>query len=173
MYKLSGFILVLILITANIAAARGSTNDSSVISNSDNSSRMMGSMWHWNEDKSPGIAALLSIQPMPVAIGNFYADDWGKGIIYTTVELGLFIPLMTVMGDGHMGHSHYDETDHEWTDNDRTLFYSLLSGYVAVKIISAFDAGHSVERYVREKKDVSLNVVPGSDGWILSANVSF
>ena len=35
---------------------------------------------------SPATAALLSIQPMPVAVGNFYTGDWGRGILYTTAE---------------------------------------------------------------------------------------
>ncbi|MFC1650047.1 hypothetical protein ACFL2X_00605 [Candidatus Latescibacterota bacterium] len=177
------FIIVMFLFTANLAAAQELSNDSNAISNSQKSSHMMGSMGHWNEEKSPGIAALLSLQPMPVAFGNFYADDWEKGILYTSLELGLFIPGMMLLGDRHMGHSHMgghyfdhshdDETEHKWTDNDRTLFYSLLAGYVAVKIISAFDAGHSVERYLRNQKEVSMNVVPGFDGLAIKASVSF
>ena len=176
---LTEFVIVIFLFTTNLAAAQESANVNDAISNSQPSSNMMGmGMGHWNEERSPGLAALLSLQPMPVAIGNFYADDWEKGILYTSLELSLFIPAMGLLGGRHMmggyNYNHYhDESDHEWSDNDRTLFYSLLAGYVAVKVISAFDAGHSVERYLQEQKEVSMNIVPKFDGLALKASLSF
>jgi hypothetical protein len=42
--------------------------------------------------KDPATAALLSIQPLPVDLGNFYTGNWKRGILYTTAELALFIP---------------------------------------------------------------------------------
>jgi hypothetical protein len=106
---------------------------------------MMGHGWGWdgwNGEKSPGTAALLSLQPMPIDFGNFYVDDWRKGIIYTSLELGLFIPGITLMSNNGMGHWNNDS---HWTTNERITFYSLLTGYIALKAISAYDAASTAE----------------------------
>ncbi len=102
--------------------------------------------------KDPALAALLSIQPLPFDIGNFYSGNWKRGIIYTTAELALFIPAAVLLGRnnwgwGMHGYSSYYYTDNRrsWTNAERNQFYYLLAGYVIVKIISAFDAGYSAE----------------------------
>ena len=105
--------------------------------------------------KNPAVASLLSIQPMPVAAGNFYTGDWGRGILYTTAELALFIPGMILVMDnsGRWGHRSYDSyystsySNTNWTKEERNTFYYLLAGYVVVKVISAFDAGYSAEQH--------------------------
>ena len=108
---------------------------------------------NFHDYRNPAVAALLSIQPMPIAAGNFYTGDWGRGILYTTAELALFIPGMILVIDnsGWWGHSNYDDyyaspySNTNWTKEERNTFYYLLAGYVVVKIISAFDAGYSAE----------------------------
>ncbi|NCS89992.1 MAG: hypothetical protein COW85_15700 [Ignavibacteria bacterium CG22_combo_CG10-13_8_21_14_all_37_15] len=105
--------------------------------------------------KNPAVAALLSIQPMPIAVGNFYTGDWGRGTLYTATELALFIPGMILVIDnsGWWGHNRYDGyynasySNTNWTKEERNTFYYLLAGYVVVKIISAFDAGYSAEQH--------------------------
>ncbi len=133
----------------------------------------MGSGWLGIGEKSPGIAALLSLQPMPVAVGNFYAEDWEKGILYSTLELGMFIPAMILLGERNSNHSHYNNSDHSWTNEERAWFYSLLTGYIVTKMISAFDAGHSVEKYLISQERVSINIVPKQSGWALKTSMSF
>lgn len=104
---------------------------------------------------NPATAALLSLQPMPIAIGNFYSGDWGRGTLYTAAELALFIPGMILVMDnsGWWGHRRYDSyynlpySNTSWTKEERNTFYYLLAGYVVVKVISAFDAGYSAERH--------------------------
>ncbi len=121
-----------------------------------------------DKEKDPAIAALLSSQPLPVALGNFYTGNWERGIIYTTAELALFIPAAILLGRnnwswGMHNYSSYDYIDSNrrtWTSNERTQFYYLLTGYVLVKIISAFDAGYSAETYNQNlsmKYDVLTN----------------
>lgn len=119
---------------------------------------MMGSGMHWTDGKNPSVAALLSLQPMPVALGNFYTDDWEKGIIYTTLEVGMFISGMVLLSDRYSDHFHGGYTRNSWTDTERTWLISLVTGYVVVKVISAFDAAYSAERYIRrgEKKGGDL-----------------
>jgi hypothetical protein len=125
-----------------------------------------GGMMSSGNGKDPAIAALLSIQPLPVAFGNFYTGNWERGIIYTTAELALFIPAAILLGRNNWGwgmhnYSYSDYTDNRrWTSNERTQFYYLLAGYVVVKIISAFDAGYSAEIYNQNlsmKYDVQTN----------------
>lgn len=104
---------------------------------------------------NPATAALLSLQPLPIAAGNFYAGDWGRGTLYTAAELALFIPGMILVMDnsGWWGHSRNDGyyntsySNTNWTKAERDRFYYLLAGYVIVKVISAFDAGYSAERH--------------------------
>ncbi len=104
---------------------------------------------------NPATAALLSLQPLPIAAGNFYSGDWARGTLYTAAELALFIPGMILVMDnsGWWGHSRYDGyyntsySNTNWTKAERDRFYYLLAGYVIVKVISAFDAGYSAERH--------------------------
>ena len=103
------------------------------------------------EGKSPALAALLSMQPLPVAIGNFYSGNWERGIIYSTAELALFIPAANLLGRNGWGfgmHNNYKNNYNNqpsWTNQERNQFYYLLTGYIVVKLISAFDAGYSAE----------------------------
>lgn len=116
--------------------------------------------------KDPAIAALLSIQPLPVAFGNFYTGNWERGIIYTTAELALFIPAAILLGRnnwrwGMHDYAYSDYSDNRnWTSTERNQFYYLLAGYVVIKIVSAFDAGYSAENINRNlslKYDVQTN----------------
>ena len=133
--------------------------------------QMMGHGWGWYGQKSPGVAALLSLQPMPVDFGNFYVDDWGKGILYSSLELGLFVPGVIYMGNHGMGHSH-SSNNSEWTDSERNTFYYLLTGYIAVKVISAYDAASTAEKLLNNER-VSFHFNPSDQYTYLSLNVSF
>ena len=125
--------------------------------------------------KDPSIAALLSIQPLPVDLGNFYTGNWERGILYTTAELALFIPAAVLLGLngwswGMHNYSNYYGSDYRpsWTTTERTQFYYLLAGYIVVKIISAFDAGYSAERY---NKNISLRYDAPTYSAMLSLNI--
>ncbi len=122
---------------------------------SDNIAQHHGGMTYSQKEKDPAIAALLSIQPLPIAFGNFYTNDWERGIIYTTAELALFIPASILLGHNNWGLGMHDyssgdyEDNKSWTNTERNQFYNLLAGYVIVKIVSAFDAGYSAENINR------------------------
>jgi len=105
-----------------------------------------------NFDRSPALAALLSIQPLPVDLGGFYAGNWERAILYTTAESAITTPSLVLLwergGWGHMGYYSYDPASlkrWEWTKAERERFYYLVAGYMIVKAISAFDAGFSVQ----------------------------
>lgn len=103
------------------------------------------------EGKSPATAALLSIQPLPIDLGNFYSGNWERGILYTTAELALFIPAANLLGRNGWGfgmhNNPYDNYSNKptWTNQERNQFYYFLTGYIVIKLIAAFDAGYSTE----------------------------
>ncbi len=150
------------------------------------SGQMMSGMMgrgHWlGGEKNPSVAALLSLQPMPVALGSFYADDWAKGILYTTVEVGLVIPSIVLLSDRHMSHMNHHhggseeshgESRESWTDAERVWFISLVTGYVLTKVISAYDAASSVEKQHRREQRVSTQIMEQTPGVLLRASVTF
>ena len=51
--------------------------------------------------RSPGLAVALSLQPLPIDFGNFYAENLGWGVFYTAVEVSLLAPRMWMTGS-HM-----------------------------------------------------------------------
>lgn len=134
---------------------------------------MMG-QGHWLDgEKNPSAAALLSLQPMPLALGNFYADDWAKGILYTTVEVGLAIPSIALLSDRYGDHHHDGRSVEGWTDTERIWFISLVTGYVLTKVISAYDAALSVERQRRRESHVLFQTGERVSGVFLKASVAF
>jgi len=134
---------------------------------------MMGGGHPFDSEKSPGIAALLSLQPMPLALGNFYADDWEKGILYTTVEVGLAIPGIILLSDRYGDHFHDGGAQDGWTDTEQVWFISLVTGYVLTKVLSAYDAASSVERQLRREQRVSLHMTGHTQGVLVKASITF
>lgn len=127
--------------------------------------------------KDPALAALLSIQPLPVDLGNFYTGNWKRGILYTTAETALIIPAMILLGRnswswGMHNYSNYSSADirRSWTTEERNQFYYLLVGYIAVKIISAFDAGYSAEKY---NQSLTLRYDEQVNSAMISLNIPF
>ena len=111
-----------------------------------------GSSWS-SSKKDPAIAAALSLQPLPIDLGGFYAGNWQRGVIYTAAEIALFVPAVVLIAENsNWGHHRYgsyyysDPNRKTWTSAERERFYYLLGGYLLVKLISALDAGYSVER---------------------------
>lgn len=127
-----------------------------------------------SKEKDPAIAALLSIQPFPVAIGNFYAGNWERGIIYSAVETALFIPAAVLLGRNNWGlgmhsFSHYGYSDERrWTSTERTQFYYLMAGYILVKVLSTLDAGYSAESF---NKNISVGYDAKINSTILSLTI--
>ena len=69
--------------------------------------------------RSPGLAAVLSLTPLPVDFGNFYTDNVGWGVAYTALELGLAAPMMWLAADRGMGHG--SGAANGWSSGDRNV----------------------------------------------------
>jgi hypothetical protein len=139
----------------------------------------MGHDGHSLHEKSPAVAALLSLQPMPIDFGNFYAGNWKRGIVYTIAEVSLFVPAMSLVrensgwwGGMHRGYYRYNYTytKNTWSKTEKEQFYYLLAGYVLTKTISAFDAGFSVEK---QKKHISVIYDKEKDYYGLNLSLGF
>lgn len=112
--------------------------------------------------RSPGLAAGLSLTPLPVDFGNLYAENIGWGIAYTTLELGLMAPMIFIAADHGMGHS---ATANAWTSRDRNWMIGLVSGYVAIKLVSALHAAHAAEVFNRDQRArFGAAIVPSANG---------
>jgi len=135
-----------------------------------------GSSWS-SSKKDPAIAAALSLQPLPVDLGSFYAGNWERGILYTAAEMALLVPAVILIAEnsswGHHRYDYYPYNDPSsgrgWTTAERERFYYFLGGYLLVKVISAFDAGFSVER---ENKGLSFRYDPQSKSLSLGVSVA-
>ena len=112
--------------------------------------------------RSPGLAAALSLTPMPVDFGNLYAENIAWGIAYTSIELSLMAPMFFIAADHGMGHS---TTSNPWSSSDRNWMIGLVSGYVVVKVVSGLHAAHNAEDFNHDHSPrFSAAIVPSSGG---------
>lgn len=102
--------------------------------------------WFYNGEKSPATAAVLSLIPMPIAFGQFYAGDWKTGILFSFVETA---EMATMIGVGA-----YEGTTmmrgggtREWDNTGQVVFFSALGSFVLTKFVDAFTAGLAAEDY--------------------------
>lgn len=107
---------------------------------------MMPMMMGHGHERSPGLAAVLSLTPMPIDFGNFYAENWGWGVGYTVGEVAVFTPMVVLAASSGWGH-HNAQDDDEWTREEAVAFYSLLGGFVVLKTVAAIHAARATEAY--------------------------
>lgn len=127
--------------------------------------------------RSPGLAAALSLTPMPVDFGNFYAGNPEMGIVWTSVETGLMAAAMWSSWDGGMmGHGYDRDSDgsrDRWTTADRDRTVALGVAYVGVKLVSALQASQSASARNERLARVQAGVLPTDRGAIAALVVRF
>lgn len=94
--------------------------------------------------RSPGLAVVLSLQPLPIDVGNLYAENLAWGIGYSAVEVSLMAPMVW-LAEEHAGHGSGD--DRGWTRNERGAMIGLVTGYVVVKLAAAWYAGNAARAF--------------------------
>lgn len=118
--------------------------------------------------RSPGLAAALSLTPMPVDFGNFYAENPEMGIVWTAAETGLMAAMMWSAWDGSMmGHGYDRDGDRardRWTAADRDRTAALVAGYVGVKLVSALQASQSARVHNERLARVEAGILPADGG---------
>lgn len=127
--------------------------------------------------RSPGLAAALSLTPMPVDFGNFYAENPEMGILWTAAETGLMAAAMWSAWDGDggmMGHgTDRDGTRDRWTAADRDRTAALAAGYVGVKLIAALQASRSAQAHNERIARVQAGIAPTDGGAFAAVAVRF
>lgn len=121
--------------------------------------------------RSPGLAAALSLTPVPVDLGNLYAENVGWALAYTSAELTLMTGMMW-LGAGHMCHDRDRCAD--WSDVEAGGMVALAVGYVGVKLVSGVHAA-SAAREFNERAPTRLipMVTPTSGGVSIGMGASF
>ena len=121
--------------------------------------------------RSPGLAVVLSLTPLPVDFGNLYAENLGWGIAYTAIEVSLMMPMMWLVGR-HMDHGGVD--DRSWGSGERMGMMGMVAGYVVVKLIAGLHAGYAAREFnVRSAPRWSALVVPATGGAVASWHLRF
>lgn len=93
--------------------------------------------------RSPGLAAALSLTPVPVDFGNLYAENVGWGTAYTVAELGLGAGMMWVGAD-HMCHGG---SCSGWSGGETSAMVAMVAGYVAIKVVAAVQATEAARAF--------------------------
>lgn len=116
--------------------------------------------------RSPGLAVALSLQPLPIDLGNFYAENLGWGVTYTAMEVSLLAPMMWMTGE-HMNHGM--GADRTWSGRETGTMMGLVSAYVVVKVISGLHAGYAAQAFDRfyEPRTTAL-IAPVRGGALLA-----
>lgn len=94
--------------------------------------------------RSPGLAAALSLTPVPVDFGNLYAENVGWGMAYTGAELALGTGMMW-LGTSHMCHDRSDCGD--WSGAETAGMATLVGAYVSVKILAGVHASSAARDF--------------------------
>ena len=126
---------------------------------------MMGGHHHslWGDEhyRSPGLAFALSLTPLPVDLGNLYAENLGWAIVYTSLEIGLGTG-MVVLGARHMCHSQSCDS---WSDRETGFMIGFAAAYVAVKLVAGIHAGAAARSFNHvHAPTASIGVAPSSGG---------
>lgn len=111
--------------------------------------------------RSPGIAALLSLAPVPVDFGNFYAENVTWGIVYTSGELALAGSMMW-LGGMHMCHAGSDCSG--LSDGETVAMIAMAGGYAAVKIVAALHAASAARTFDAQQPQWAFGVSPVRGG---------
>lgn len=125
----------------------------------------MGHLWGWyGAERSPAVAALLSLMPMPLALGQFYVGDWGAGLLFTFLETAGLATAMTValLESPDIMHDWVPLT--QWDVTGKVVFFSALGGFVLIKFVDAFTAGLSAESLNRRLREARVSLILGERG---------
>ena len=123
-------------------------------------------------EKNPALAAVLSIVPTPLALGQFYVGNWRRGLLFSFGELVLSGTAMGTMmvqnmhprlNDRH-GHRHAGMTSfRDWDQTAQVLFVGSLSAFVVTKFVDAILAASEAEKMAKFDR-VAETVSPSVTG---------
>jgi hypothetical protein len=120
----------------------------------------MPMFWGWPADgeASPGLAALLSLLPVPVAAGQFYVGDWRAGLAFTSIEVAEAVTATAVFvyeGGAMMGRGVAIKN---WDTTGQIVFVSALGGLFVTKLVDAVFAASTADAKNRNNSDAKISL---------------
>ena len=115
--------------------------------------------WFGSGERSPAVAALLSLTPMPIAFGQFYAGDWATGLLFSlveTAEAATMIGILVYEGTTMM---HGGVPIRDWDSTGQVVFFSALGSFVVTKFVDAFTAGMAADAYNKKQSAERVSLV--------------
>jgi hypothetical protein len=126
----------------------------------------MPMFWAWTEGggTSPAVAALLSLTPVPVAFGEFYAGSWGAGLAFSFLEVAELATAGAVLvyEGGAMMYGGVPLPG--WSATGQVVFLSAVGSFVLTKFIDAFAAASAAQDRGRRASDTRLGMVVRDGG---------
>ena len=90
------------------------------------------------------IAAVLSLQPLPIDFGNIYSGRWEVGLVSSGLQLGTAIAGIVLIAENTSFDRHFDigesTATSTWTKGKKIALYSLIGGYAITKLASSWIA---------------------------------
>lgn len=125
------------------------------------SAEAMPMFWGWPGDgaPSPALAALLSLMPVPAALGQFYAGDWGAGIAFSSLEVAEVVTAAIVFVYERGAMMYGGVPIQSWSTTGQVVFFSALGGFVLTKFVDAFTAASTVDAINQENADAKVRLV--------------
>ena len=115
--------------------------------------------WSDNGEKNPAVAALLSLIPVPVAIGQFYDGDWSTGLLFSfleTGEMGTMIGAAIYEGGSMM---YGGVPIRNWDGTGQVVFFSSLGSFVFTKFADALTAALIADDHNRNLPAAKVSLV--------------
>ncbi|MGD0725296.1 MAG: hypothetical protein ABSB63_07005 [Spirochaetia bacterium] len=115
--------------------------------------------WFDSGERSPAVAALLSLTPMPIAFGQFYAGDWATGLLFSfveTAEAATTIGVVVYEGTTMM---HAGVPIRDWDSTGQVVFFSALGSFVITKFVDALTAGLAADAYNKKQSAGKVSLV--------------
>jgi hypothetical protein len=99
--------------------------------------------WGWpgGMEASPTLAALLSLIPVPAALGQFYAGSWGAGLAFSFLEVAEVATAAVVFTYEGGAMMYGGVPIQSWSSTGQVVFFSALGGFVLTKFVDAFAFG--------------------------------
>jgi hypothetical protein len=110
-------------------------------------------------EAKPALAALLSLLPVPAALGQFYAGEWGAGLAFSLVEVTEVATMAAAFAYEGGSMMYGGVPIRSWSTTGQVIFFSALGGFVLTKFVDAFVAASTVDARNRKNGDAEVSVV--------------
>lgn len=121
----------------------------------------MPMFWGWSDsgERSPAVAALLSLIPMPLAFGQFYAGDWATGLLFSFLETAEFATTIGVVVYEGSTMMYGGILISDWDKTSQVVFLSALGSFVLTKFVDAFIAALTVDADNKKQSGGKVSLV--------------